>query len=419
MSTLWPDDAVRIALCSALGPERTPADIRPEAIPPWRGFLEHMRLAPGDAAVPRVLRQFIYTLGTEVTPKLEHRLIRDFMGLSEKDVEARRSVSRRPRAPDDVRACVMPWVFAQDAGVVDWISMVRQDEAPAIGGSTVTAEFCIAWEKAKQVFRISPAFADMLARTETAGVRAADFALPYDTFYVAVPGCTQQHPDVVGGGTLAISGIGVRVEDRGVLTRKGDLIPGPSLQLLIWCAAPESAGGVLDDAYQIASMPLGAFYTDSPEAAILRLSLDEDDLMGEARTIPPGIRWAIRVVVNLVLYINSDGAEMRPAPEAVSWATKRKIAEGKKNPMKKARALRGVPDFVLTDLAPSIHGDGDGEPSGRHPRRHWVRGHWRRQPVGPRGEGARSLRWVRPHLRGGEEGDTTPPRIYVGPEAST
>jgi hypothetical protein len=147
------------------------------------------------------------------------------------------------------------------------------------------------------------------------------------------------------------------------------------------------------------------YWAEDPEAA-LALVFGEDDASNLAQ-------YEFRVVSNLLLYLNADNPEVASGAENAAWAARRRQLGASRKP-KKRRQHAAVPTFTVTDIAPSISGQSTASEARGGPRRHWVRGHWTRQPYGPHGS-LRKLLWIRPFLRGGDAGDEVPPRVYVGP----
>lgn len=65
--------------------------------------------------------------------------------------------------------------------------------------------------------------------------------------------------------------------------------------------------------------------------------------------------------------------------------------------------------FAHRDTGVLDNGDHDGR---RGPRAHWRRGHMRRQPVGPKGDGTFSPRWIRPTLVNPSAGGVAQESVY-------
>jgi len=419
---VWSDADVVRAMTDWLGVPPYPI---PEAlVRAMRRMLVGQGVSPGDPQALVFLRRLQHGLHRHVlAPALVERH-RQKAGLTAADVLARGTVSRCPQAPTDVRQCTLPWQRLE-FGLHQEFMVAREfiRNHPKTGSKdfgltdALLGDFVENWKEAKQVFRVSPAFVDMLGRTTTPIADPADFALPYDCFWIAIPGCTRQVLDPIAGGSLALAGLGVRIAQPGVILPSGGVIEGPTVHLWAWGAPPGGfavgPNGVVDDVYTPLTLPLGVFYAAAPEDAMRTLLAGGFEDSDDADDAVDLHAWCIRVVVNFILYLNSMEPEVRSAPENAEWAARRWAAAAKKNPSKRARMLRGIPDFTLTDLAPSIRDEPDGGTGeGQHLRRHWVRGHWRRQPVGP-GRAQLRLLWVRPHLRGGADDDPVVPRVYT------
>jgi len=257
------------------------------------------------------------------------------------------------------------------------------------------------WLNTKQVFRISPAFTDMLGATDISALRPTDLAAPYENFWLALPQCTRQMEDDISGGSLALAGIGVGITQAGVLLESGETLPGPSLDLLPWCAP--STQNPHDDLYRTLRIPLALLLSSTPEAKV-------------TKWFGTDAVFYFRLAVNFLAYLNASDAEQHTAEEMKEWAAQRqalaeqRARQGKKKRARLQRREARIPDFTLTDIARSIRADGLGG-QGTSPRRHWVRGHWVRQPCGPQ-RSVRRLQWRRPHLRGGAPEDETGVRVY-------
>lgn len=264
-----------------------------------------------------------------------------------------------------------------------------------------------AWRGARQTFVIRPHVQDMLMRTSVEGLEGVSLRLPYDALWVALPGCRLQLSDPAGG-SLPLGGVGLRARPGGprpvVNPMSGerifpDLTP---LDVVMWAPPPPDADPE-DDVVVLSTWA----QEDLLAGRIARLEAWIQDERGVYTEVTLAVA---HLVLNLILYMNMPDGDAREAEESKRWAYFRtRIA---------ANPRRGVkygvqPDFTVVELGGSIPPPEEASGgTGTSLRRHWVRGHWRRQWVGGVEERRQDLRWVRPHLRGGAEGDPTPERRY-------
>ena len=132
-------------------------------------------------------------------------------------------------------------------------------------------------------------------------------------------------------------------------------------------------------------------------------SYEQSGLDGQTRETG---QWALRLVANLALYLTTNSAVVhnrgRRSPRGVR---KTPLAKRKGRPtLRTLTSLKHSVEPVLSRL-----GSSRGTPSA-----HWVRGHWKRQAYGPRGQGLTKRIWIQPYLRG--EGDVPEARIYTDVE---
>lgn len=115
---------------------------------------------------------------------------------------------------------------------------------------------------------------------------------------------------------------------------------------------------------------------------------------------------AFHLVCNLSLYLATRKPEVRRA------GRKTTRGKGRKKARRKAEVAYTPISWVLYPSAKvkrtNVSTDGSGV------RAHWVRGHWRKQPYGPRDDPSYERIWIEPHLRGSESGDgsSDEPRKY-------
>jgi hypothetical protein len=86
----------------------------------------------------------------------------------------------------------------------------------------------------------------------------------------------------------------------------------------------------------------------------------------------------LRIVSNLIAYLDSY------QPETETFDPR----------------LNSLPDSRITRVYPSIEKVDITNGQGTSPRAHWVRGHWRKQPFGPRSDPQYRRVWIKPFVRG-------------------
>lgn len=117
----------------------------------------------------------------------------------------------------------------------------------------------------------------------------------------------------------------------------------------------------------------------------------------------PALR-AMHLIVNLALYLTTTSPVVK-----TKGRVSRKASRGAGPSRRKGREEL----VTLTSLKRSVEpvvAYASGVNRGT-PNAHWVRGHWRAQPVGKRGSGQTKRIWIQPYLRG--EGDLPETRKYT------
>lgn len=120
---------------------------------------------------------------------------------------------------------------------------------------------------------------------------------------------------------------------------------------------------------------------------------------------------AIRCVINTILFLGWGGATVSDGHHSERKRIRR-LLDGNltaKNREKYSKLLLslGTTNVRLLDVEPhekTAQTDGV--------RSHWVRGHWRKQPYGPKDTPSYKMLWIRPHKRGSVEVGETEARTY-------
>jgi len=155
---------------------------------------------------------------------------------------------------------------------------------------------------------------------------------------------------------------------------------------------------------------------DNVEYGCVHLKQDEDTkTLGDLWDCLPEGFWknhpdsaqaceeAFNLVCNLSLYLATR------SPEVKSEGRKTNRGKGRKKSRRRAE-LDYTP--IRRVLYPSAHVGARNGSGGVSRKAHWVRGHWRKQPYGPRDDPRYERIWIEPHLRGGDEGTSGETRKY-------
>ena len=136
----------------------------------------------------------------------------------------------------------------------------------------------------------------------------------------------------------------------------------------------------------------------------------------------------LRILAHLCLYLSSPEPDTTPIEDR----RRRKLRRDAQRFAQRARGRRARTELEcftraqITRVGSTLSSSED-EPGEREgPQKHWVRGHWNYDWVGPKGEQHREPRWIQPHRRGTpgapDKGgsDALSPRVYrVDEESNT
>lgn len=143
------------------------------------------------------------------------------------------------------------------------------------------------------------------------------------------------------------------------------------------------------------------------------------------RTQEPAFRACLNIVINAACFISYRPEEIteewvgEPPAELVAAAN----VPGKNSTgrLKQQQALRAIANGDYTRIklcGRTLFPEAKGTPgTGKSPRAHWRRGHWRRQRHGP-GLMSIVLRWIRPTLVKKDSGEPVETRVYEVEEAN-
>lgn len=316
----------------------------------------------------------------------------------------------------------------------------------------------------RNTFVIADDLAQMFARTDLAAVRLSDIRLPYAAFHIAFAAPLDAS---LPGPDNRIDGAYVEKPHDGTLAfyvtaRRTDPMPkiGPAAYIEhhephYFAPLPDKEGLTLEEALAAAIRSgeisveadrdaVGALAAGAAEVENEGVSVSLPESTGHERAAArnrqglPALRQALSVIGNVLCYLSSTPS-LAAAEEAWPGAT-----EGEQASLKQAVGHKAVgrakgellkkglvPVRVLRlDPEPAVAGDRGVPAVARGPARaHWRRGHWRRQPVGPRRPDPTTERseirliWIRPALVGARQTKTDgdPPiegRVYVVSKAT-
>lgn len=271
-------------------------------------------------------------------------------------------------------------------------------------------------------FRLSEGLTWKLLSTELKGVYPDDIRLPMQGFYVEVPkgvmyllnNLTGWHPlqslCIVEGNPVKNPRVSVNV----------DLEYGYGRRLLILahCAANENSSDPGDDNVMYFSLPL--FDSERSIEDMMKQDFqvvqerggdwrDEKvggTFMGHKKTNLELRNLLRQFVINVLLYMNSPNADIQHVHQDRIRALQRQ-KKGRKKNAKQIQKLKSEKVWLVgtkVQFDPRIRQLAEGGKKGGGQKLRYkslVRGHWRRQAYGPKWS-LRKLRWIEPHVRGGD-----------------
>lgn len=249
----------------------------------------------------------------------------------------------------------------------------------------------------QRVFVVGPKLQSMFDATSLKNVVSDMVQAPYPTFYMELPDCCWE----IWGGSTGWHQIA------GVYVQRTDDVLG----LLIWGGPNERSKNPADDsvfwvAFSLASATAAGKDLEAAMEYVLRDgSSDKSQYQIRIDTLPERDREkaysstlsVLRVVVNALLYLNSEKPEMETEDRAAEKREMIKKLAGLKSKAKKrklSKRIEKAPGHVSVFLGLSI--ERTARASARY---HWVRGHWRNVPCN---EGY-NLRWIQPYERGDKD----------------
>jgi hypothetical protein len=303
-------------------------------------------------------------------------------------------------------------------------------------------------ESGRNIFHIEPELVRLFLKTSVDEVISEDLKFPYDTFYLHFGEEAEIYAPVenedpepihipIEGAYISFSA-DWRVEfDAGELSI--NLVPG----FVAGCSEENltyemnltlhgnELGFIRDNArYAIAKRFLMKFENPwvEPNAFMLRntglTSSDIEKHRKEWRIPERDIQWkepaykALTLIINALTFITSEHSDV--VEERPSSAPKKLLAKSKSAKPKEARRASNKLDSLgftrVKILGRSFKGNvgvkrnGTGESQ----QSHWRRGHWRRQPFGPKKDSRTKLVWIKPTVvNPGNQPTTTEIRGHV------
>ena len=286
-------------------------------------------------------------------------------------------------------------------------------------------------ESGQQVFVVGPRLQEMFSETSLREIPSGALKTPYNSFYVALPGCEFSIWGDESTGWHRLSGFYVvdlipAFQDMG-LDAVGEHGEKDAWLFFLWGAENSYSRGYGDDAsffFTVDKSALDRSGLDLEEW--LRKKLSSKSLTHRDHTWDQITRWpgqgespgrsaseaqknegqlgasifAIRVFFNLLMYLRAADPEVVGDPEADANTKERKRLEKRiketKNAKKRRqaqRALTRISSATIHYVGPSIEEAQEEELAKTGRRRHWVRGHWRQFRRG-------KWTWIQPHQRG-------------------
>lgn len=264
-------------------------------------------------------------------------------------------------------------------------------------------------------FLLSDDVIAMLANSSLADVRIGDIKLPYDALYLAfetplpINGAT-----LLEGAYLAVGGDGFVFRLCFSTTRQGwpEWLIDPGMNIILSGAENTLADAI--DGHLLFSARLAAEYADDPMATqsnALRSAVVNHGSRINVSKRPTSVRYTEFIAENRI------GIEKALAVVASAACLLTEIPDDLMGPMVWCPSKRSTGSKVMKTMPGSIEAryltlkssrpnseitNTVGSKNG--PRAHWRRGHFRRQPYGPKGDATFRPKWIRPVLVNPENG---------------
>jgi hypothetical protein len=254
----------------------------------------------------------------------------------------------------------------------------------------------------RQAFALGPSMRERFEQTSLEGIPAFLMNLPYVSFWVSLMSCPIRFWAV--DEWLILEGFYVTQldDDRWRVSMIGRIPNSADVGLMTFFVDLPAFGRLKD--FEQSLLDKNMPFIELPDESIREKTSDT-------------IRQVLRILVNMILYLQSEAVEVRVHPDCAENQDRRKQLEGEIGRAKsrgkkqdKQRRLENISTVTVTWLGYTLEEAVESKHTGRHPRRHWVRGHWRLQH---RKHGPIVPIWILPFQRGGrEEVGETEGRIY-------
>lgn len=291
----------------------------------------------------------------------------------------------------------------------------------------------------RNIYVMAPDLLAMLDRTDLDSIRARDIQLPFEAFYIsfgdAFNGCLPGPPNHIDGAYVSRSGpncIEVVVTSRRLDTKLNVSTRWPFSRDLYYYA-PLDTGDQERSFTDILNQAVGteikisASATEPDPEMVVDLSdgrtvaihdirhLTEAEQAAYNREGLPAFQRALTLIINGLCYISAEPQDtLTCLPDDAPPDLAADIQKGKRG--QRARAKAQLLDRGFSFI--HIIGDGirkprpiEGMESAAEVLPHWRRGHWRRQPYGPRRIEIK-LTWIKPTIVKADRGDPQQGHVY-------
>jgi len=280
----------------------------------------------------------------------------------------------------------------------------------------------VTWDRCGQhVYVVGPKVADALRRTDLTGVKPSMIKAPHQVFYIALPDCPWEQWGGEDTQWHRVTGVYVSYQTR---LNPRTFKPELGLTCVVWGAPNERSRHPLDDIVYWFSVPIGdcpedsdleQYYSESSVASEVFGESSEFSSTNEEHKAKQGQTASnvFRLAVSLLLYVQSEGAEIEevdrePERKKIRAAIKRAKKPGNKKKLQ--RRLDNIPKTVIRYIGPKMErkfADAEREYTERisdgsrsSPVRHLVRPHFNYYWVGSGETKRRVSRWIAPYERG-------------------
>jgi len=274
-----------------------------------------------------------------------------------------------------------------------------------------------------QVFCVGSELQEMFSQTSIARVPVDTLSIPYQGFYVALPDCEW----LLWGGSRS-----QWHKVRGVyMAERFDEEDRRVLHLLFWGEPNERSKDLGDDATLWMTMDMDNASELGNLEAVVDLILGApghrpvhkgyvsfEKTNPEIDKILDGTcRKVIRTVFNMMLYIGTDNPDLKITQPNQKRRQKLQKRMASMRPGRSARSRlqdKMPPPTTITYVGPGIESELSDvrHEAGKGFREHWVRGHGRWVPCGPRDDPRYQFRYIKPYKRGDESLGKVEGRTY-------